>query len=760
MVSPDNRLYEFKPFALDAVSRTLFKDNEIVHLTPKAVETLLVLVQHRIQVVEKEQLLKEVWPDSFVEEGSLSRNIHELRKALGDDSSEPRYIATVPKRGYRFIAPVTVLVRDPDIRLSGVEGDATVIEKHTFARVISNEFEASDQPFESLPGETSGSVERPDSSVVEKKVQSRLGIVVVIALLLAGLMVASIYLVSLQKSSNREHAPAPSTSRAKSTLVRLTNNNAKDGTPVWSPDGSKIAFWSNRDGKNEIYVMDSDGSDVKRLTNNMSDDNNPKWSPDGRKILFDSDRDGNLEIYIMDADGTNQIRLTHNNASDSATSWSPDGSKIAFASNRDNSYPHNFDIFVMDADGSNVRKIVDDPEYDAEPRWSPDGRRILFVTRRNGDFDVYEMNADGSGQRNMTPDYKQGNGAGTWSRDGKRIAFVRFINNKNQIYVMDADGGNILSVTHNSSNNSAPSWSPDGSKLAFETDSDGNLEIYVMSVDGELLQVTDDPADDASADWSPDGRKIAFQSNRGGKQHIYKMNADGTEVIQLTNSEGDDTEPSWSPDGNRIAFTSSRDGNREVYTMNADGSNQLRLTAESGSDFNPKWSPAGRILFTSFRDGQNDIYVMDGDGRNLTRLTKMSAGQASWSPDGNKIVFIAHSLEEMQGQSELQRRVAGVLPLEVFTMDADGGNVRMLTQSLTSTGVPCWSRDGTNITFFVDFLDDSGNIFQIDTEGKNWKRLTAGPKFDFRPAISPDGSRLAFHSNRDGNYEIYIMNLR
>src|SRR5262245_32788301 len=87
MVSPDNHLYEFKPFALDAANRTLFKDNEIVHLTPKAVETLLVLVQHRVQVVDKEQLLKEVWPDTFVEEGSLSRNIHELRKALGDDTS-------------------------------------------------------------------------------------------------------------------------------------------------------------------------------------------------------------------------------------------------------------------------------------------------------------------------------------------------------------------------------------------------------------------------------------------------------------------------------------------------------------------------------------------------------------------------------------------------------------------------------------------------------------------------------------------------
>src|SRR5262245_57978304 len=106
MSAPDNHLYEFENFVLDADSRILFRDGLVVHLTPKAFDTLLVLVQRKGQLVDEEQLLKEVWPDSFVEEGSLSRNIHELRKALGDNSSEPRYIENIPKRGYRFVAPV------------------------------------------------------------------------------------------------------------------------------------------------------------------------------------------------------------------------------------------------------------------------------------------------------------------------------------------------------------------------------------------------------------------------------------------------------------------------------------------------------------------------------------------------------------------------------------------------------------------------------------------------------------------------------
>jgi len=106
MSSPSNYLYEFGPFVLDAGSRILLKDGATVRLTPRALQTLLVLVRHAAQVVDKEQLLNEVWTDSFVEEGNLSRNIYELRRALGDDPAEPRFIETVPKRGYRFVAPV------------------------------------------------------------------------------------------------------------------------------------------------------------------------------------------------------------------------------------------------------------------------------------------------------------------------------------------------------------------------------------------------------------------------------------------------------------------------------------------------------------------------------------------------------------------------------------------------------------------------------------------------------------------------------
>src|ERR1044071_2769133 len=490
MLWPDNHLYEFGPFVLDARSRILLRDGVTVRLTPKAFETLLVLVQYGLHVVDKEQLLKEVWPDTFVEEGSLSRNIHELRKALGDDTSQPSYIETIPKRGYRFLAPLRVSLLDAEQTVVA-GGETTLIEKHTFGRVISEEFEGSELPADVKTLPPSGHI--PARTKILVLVASA-----ALALLLVGAIKAFYYL-------KRHDTPAAPVSRAKTTLLRLTNNNALDEGAAWSPDGSRIAFDSNRDGKTEIYVMNADGSNVKRLTNNLSDDLGPKWSSDGRKILFDSERDGNREVYLMDADGGNQTRLTQNSAFDSAASWSPDGNQIAFASNREKGF-YNFDIYLMNADGSNVRKIIADPEYDAEPRWSPDGKKILFVSGRNGNFDVYEANADGTGQQNLTADYDKNDGAPAWSPDGKNIAFVRTIEGKEQIFLMNADGSNLKRVTNNSSNNGRPTWSPDSSKLVFQTDRDGNFEISVMSVDGELVQLTDDSADDLEPARSAHGR--------------------------------------------------------------------------------------------------------------------------------------------------------------------------------------------------------------------------------------------------------------
>jgi WD40 repeat protein len=160
----------------------------------------------------------------------------------------------------------------------------------------------------------------------------------------------------------------------------------------------RIAFFSDRDGNREIYVMNADGSEQINLTNNPAADEAPVWSPDGTRIAFLSDRNGNREIYVMKADGSEQTNLTNHPSDHWGFAWSPDGTRIAFTSDRDG----NYEIYVMGVEGSGVTRLTDSPAGDVLPTWSPDGTRIAFQSDRDGKPEIYVMNADGLEQTNLT----------------------------------------------------------------------------------------------------------------------------------------------------------------------------------------------------------------------------------------------------------------------------------------------------------------------------------------------------------------------
>ncbi|HEX7177094.1 MAG TPA: DUF4394 domain-containing protein [Pyrinomonadaceae bacterium] len=236
-------------------------------------------------------------------------------------------------------------------------------------------------------------------------------------------------------------------------------------------------------------------------------------------------------------------------------------------------------------------------------------------------------------------------------------------------------------------------------RIAFASDREDNFEIYTVEEDGGgLLRLTTDPAEDTDPSWSPDGKRIAFTSDRDGNQNIYVIDATTMAETRLTDNAANDLDPAWSPDGSKIAFTSERNGHQDVYVMNADGTAQTRLTDSTADDFRPSWAPSGALLaFTSNRDGNDEIYRMDANGANQVNLTNNPAEDLnpSWPP--GRIVF----------------------------------------QS---------TRDGND------------EIYIMNANGTNPQRLTNNPAFDGRPGASPDGERIAFTSDRDGNnFEIYVM---
>jgi Tol biopolymer transport system component len=194
------------------------------------------------------------------------------------------------------------------------------------------------------------------------------------------------------------------TDDADAINARLTNNPALDDDPSWSPDGTKLVFWSSRNGNPEIYVMNANGTGQTRLTNNSAVDVQPEWSPDGSKIVFTSNRDGlfNTEIYVMNANGSGLTRLTRDRALNGSPDWSPDGTNIVFASNRTGLL--DFEIWVMNANGANPVLLTTGPRASIGPSWSTDGSKIVFATNRDNltNFEIYSMNANGSNPRRLT----------------------------------------------------------------------------------------------------------------------------------------------------------------------------------------------------------------------------------------------------------------------------------------------------------------------------------------------------------------------
>jgi Tol biopolymer transport system component len=347
------------------------------------------------------------------------------------------------------------------------------------------------------------------------------------------------------------------------------------------------------------------------------------------RILFTSTRNADqFDLHTMTPAGGSVINISNTpDSSDEYATYSPNGKKVAVTTSRDG----NYEIYVMNADGSGATRLTNDPGTDATPAWSPNGKRIIFTSNRDGDFEIYTVNRQGADIKQLTSNTA-------------------------------TDTNQMLDAF--------PSYSPNGTKIVFASQRDGNLEIYTMNANGSSqANISTDVGDDLLPTWSPDGKKIAFASTRDGDGEIFVMNANGAGVSQLTvNNPAADTLPIWSPQGNKIAFASDRDdlvnNNPDVFVMSPNGGNVVNLTETPDSrdiPFDWQATPANRSLSISRSRAQVDrgdrvrlFGELDGVasciGNQKIQLQSRSAG-------GGRFSNIGSTRTDSDGDYEFQKRV-------------------------------------------------------------------------------------------------------
>lgn len=532
--------------------------------------------------------------------------------------------------------------------------------------------------------------------------------------------------------------------------LRLTNDPTTENHPRWTKDGRIRFLRTGVDKRTELLIMNADGTNKTQIKE-LGNFNQGYWSPDETKVIF-LKRDDKT-IYLANADSSSEIVLPFTGGS---FDWSPDGKRIVYQNriNADDS-----DIFVYTLETGKSEDVSNNPAFDADPSFSPDGDQIAFASLRDGNAEIYLMNADGTNVRRLT-DHPAWESHPVFSPDGTQIAFNADRENESgNTYLMNPDGSGIRRLTEwKSGDYVVPGgWSPDGTKIVFSSDVDGNDDIFVVSAEVFRPQklLSDDNKNLGFPSYSPDGKLIVYQvemENRSGELRMLDLERKRESVLLKTaNAE---ILPVFSPDGNRIAVQYRIESNTEIGLIKTDGSDLINLSNNLGRDADAAFSPDGtKIVFASNRDGNYGIYnlyVMNVDGGDQRLIYSNKGGMSvspAWSIDGKEIVFAN------------DREGGRIGNFEIYKIGADsGGAETRLTFRPHVDANPSFSPDGKLIAF-ASTSDGNWEIYVMKSDGGGQLRITRDPAEDLSPRWSPDGLRIIFTSNRGGKYAIYEVML-
>lgn len=721
MTEENKALFLFDDVEVDALTFNVKKAGSSVQVEPKAFMVLLFLIRNRGRLVEKEEILDSVWKETSVTENALTREIAKLRRLLGDDPKQARYIQTVHTRGYRFVAEVEVRNGGAKNGHENGTGRAEVIPANGGGQTVNGNGNGNGAAVMSttLTAPHSADAERvvaaappPNGAGERGAAPARRPLLSRKTLLTAcvvfvGLVAFLLLAWNFYRESDR---PAPP---AVLEIVPFTTAPGLDLNPTFSPDGHSLAYSSDRGGSTEIYAKPlAPGGREVQLTSDGNQNMEPAWSPGGDFIVYHSAKRGG--IWLIPALGGVPRQLTEFGCH---PSWSRDGSSVAFQSEPFHDmlqpYASSATIWVVPAQGGTPRQIT-------QPGSPPGGH--LFPT---------------------------------WSPSGKHLAFLNANIESMQIWSVSVAGGELKQVSPDGTGDKADVvYSPDGASIFFTM----GMTLYMVRVSpetGERISRASKVADLGSTlfrhpTFSADGSKIAY-SAWTVKSNVWSVpispdthEAAGPPVALTNETNSRNGLTAFSPDGRRIAFTSMRRGsNYQLWLMDSDGGNPSQLTTDADAAYGPSWSPEGdRITFESVRGGRTTLSQMELESRRESVLAEANRLEVlRLSPDARRVAFT----------------YAPGNFFNVGVMSAGGGEPRQLTFEKTFTGLPSWSPDGRLLAFQSRRGDDM-QIMLVPSDGGGDAapvQLTFGRGDKWPYSWSPDGERVAFAGSREGVWNVW-----
>ncbi len=667
--------YEFGPFRLEPEERQLLREGEAVPLTPKAFDMLLVLVEHGGHLMDKEELMKCVWPGSFVEEANLSHHIHKLREVLGERESGTKYIDTVPRRGYRFVAKVTEL-RD--------EGAALIVEERLRAHIIIEEETESNAAGVTMPAKVPAAhaeLQRPRRMFTSPLATAMILAVATLTLALGGAMVWQRHWFGARGALASPPAPM--------RTIPLTTFPDEELDPALSPDGKLVAYtWKGgtKDRLN-IYVQQVDAGTPVRLTKGPGRESSPTWSPDGRYIAFarSSAEPGKSGIYMIPALGGPERQLYATICS--SLNWSADGKSIVFDEHSSEQEPSYISILTLES--LEVRRLTTPAPAtlgDIDPAFSPDGQMVAFIRYTDDTGELFVVPAAGGEPRQITFDNRRMDTV-VWTPDGRELIFASNRGGSYDLWRISPDGGTPVRVDGIGLDAHQPSIARSGARLAYSQQSiDTNIwRIPARPGAGEpnlRVKLIGSTRRDENPRLSSDGQKIVFESNRSGSRELWISDSEGGNQAQLTYFGGPTTgNARWSPDGRQIAFDSRPEGRAQIYLISANGGPAHRLTTDPYDSLAPSWSHDGRWLyFGSNRSGTWQVWKMPAAGGAPVQVTRNGGYEAVEAADGksifyNKIGFFTVGLFQLSLLGGAETKVLDLPQLGSFgdwTVTAEG----------------------------------------------------------------------------------------